>query len=44
MSREGRMREHLWERGAWRDSFLYAVLEHEWRGASSPRGYSVSSR
>ena len=29
MKREGHLREHLWQRDRWRDSFLYAILEHE---------------
>jgi ribosomal-protein-alanine N-acetyltransferase len=28
---EGQMRDHVFTNGAWRDSLLYAVLEHEWR-------------
>jgi RimJ/RimL family protein N-acetyltransferase len=31
MQREGHLREHKWQRGRWRDSLLYAILEHEWR-------------
>lgn len=31
MRREAHLREHLWVRGEWRDSYLYAVLEHEWQ-------------
>jgi [ribosomal protein S5]-alanine N-acetyltransferase len=27
---EGRMRDHVFTNGAWRDSLLYAVLESEW--------------
>jgi RimJ/RimL family protein N-acetyltransferase len=27
---EGRLREHIWCKQRWRDSALYAVLEHEW--------------
>jgi ribosomal-protein-alanine N-acetyltransferase len=27
---EGRIRDHVWTNGAWRDSLLYSVLEHEW--------------
>ena len=39
MQREGCMREHTWEKGKWRDSLLYAILEHEWQGrAASCRG------
>ena len=29
MEREGRLREHTWARGKWRDSLLYAILDHE---------------
>jgi ribosomal-protein-alanine N-acetyltransferase len=28
---EGRLRDHVFTNGAWRDSLLYALLEHEWR-------------
>ncbi len=31
MHREVHLREHLWLRGKWRDSCLYAILEREWR-------------
>lgn len=30
MQREGHLRRHVWEKGRWRDSLLYAVLEGEW--------------
>jgi [ribosomal protein S5]-alanine N-acetyltransferase len=29
MSKEGHLREHKLQRGKWRDSFLYSILEHE---------------
>lgn len=29
---EGHMRDHVFTNGAWRDSLLYALLGHEWRG------------
>lgn len=29
-SYEGRLRDHVFTNGAWRDSDLYAVLAHEW--------------
>lgn len=29
---EGHQREHVFTNGAWRDSVLYALLEHEWHG------------
>jgi RimJ/RimL family protein N-acetyltransferase len=32
MSREGRLRDHVFTNGAWRDSVLYSVLSHEWPG------------
>ena len=28
--REGHLREHLWIKGQWRDSLLYAILDYEW--------------
>jgi len=31
MQREGRLRGHKWQRGQWRDSFLYGTLEDEWQ-------------
>ncbi len=31
MRREGRLREHKWVKGIWRDSFLYAILDHKWK-------------
>jgi ribosomal-protein-alanine N-acetyltransferase len=27
---EGRIRDHVFTNGAWRDSLLYSVLDHEW--------------
>jgi len=30
MRQEGRLREHVLVRGEWRDSYLYAILQHEW--------------
>jgi RimJ/RimL family protein N-acetyltransferase len=32
MRREGHLREHKWQKGRWRDSFMYAILAQEWRG------------
>lgn len=37
MRREGRMRQHVWEKGEWRDSYLYAILEDERPGTRSGR-------
>jgi len=31
---EGRIRDHVFTNGAWRDSDLYSVLEHEWPAAA----------
>jgi RimJ/RimL family protein N-acetyltransferase len=33
MRREGLRREDEWLRGEWRDSYLYAILEQEWRSS-----------
>ena len=30
MRREGHFREHEWMQGRWWDTFLYALLDHEW--------------
>jgi RimJ/RimL family protein N-acetyltransferase len=30
MHYEGRLRDHVFTNGAWRDSLLFSVLEHEW--------------
>ncbi|MDZ8104634.1 MAG: GNAT family protein [Nostoc sp. DedQUE12a] len=34
MQQEGYLRQHHWIKGEWRDSWLYAILEDEWREAS----------
>jgi ribosomal-protein-alanine N-acetyltransferase len=31
MSYEGRIRDHVFTNGGWRDSLLYSGLEDEWR-------------
>jgi RimJ/RimL family protein N-acetyltransferase len=31
MKREAHLREHKWSKGKWRDSYLYAILEQEWK-------------
>jgi RimJ/RimL family protein N-acetyltransferase len=31
MRHEGHLRENVWLKGAWVDSLIYAVLDHEWR-------------
>jgi ribosomal-protein-alanine N-acetyltransferase len=30
MKREGHLREHVWYKGKWHDSYLYAILGREW--------------
>lgn len=35
MRREGHLREHRWQKGAWQDSLLYALLRREWTAAAS---------
>lgn len=40
MTEEGRIREHVFVRGAWRDSITYSVLDHEWQ---APDGFSPAS-
>ncbi|WP_328731865.1 GNAT family N-acetyltransferase [Streptomyces caniferus] len=35
MTKEGRIREHVFVRGAWRDSVTYSVLDHEWRSSGA---------
>jgi ribosomal-protein-alanine N-acetyltransferase len=31
MRREGHLVRHRWMKGTWHDSYLYAILEDEWR-------------
>jgi RimJ/RimL family protein N-acetyltransferase len=31
MKREGHLRQHKWSKGKWRDSYVYAILEEEWK-------------
>ncbi|MER7149661.1 GNAT family N-acetyltransferase [Streptomyces lydicus] len=35
MTEEGRIREHVFVRGAWRDSVTYSILDHEWKAAGT---------
>lgn len=35
MTYEGRIRDHVFTNGSWRDSLLYSVLAHEWRTHTS---------
>lgn len=38
MRQEGRLREHILQRGGWRDSYLYAILRREWlEGRGAPQ-------
>ncbi len=37
MVEECRIRDHVFVRGAWRDSIVHAILEHEWSGTQAPR-------
>ncbi|WP_369808278.1 hypothetical protein [Kitasatospora sp. MY 5-36] len=30
MTEDGRIRDHVFVRGTWRDSITYSILEHEW--------------
>lgn len=30
MTKEGHLKEHKFQKGAWRDSFIYSILEHEY--------------
>ena len=46
MRREGYIHGHVWQKGSWRDSYLYAILDHEWTDFSAetpPRGESTST-
>ncbi len=37
MRLEAHFRENGWVKGKWRDSLLYAILEHEWMNKTLPR-------
>jgi [ribosomal protein S5]-alanine N-acetyltransferase len=37
-SREGRLRDHVFTNGAWRDSLLYSIMDREWHSASRDIG------
>lgn len=32
MKQEGHLREHMWHKGRYHDSYLFSILEHEYRG------------
>jgi ribosomal-protein-alanine N-acetyltransferase len=36
LTEEGRIREHVFVRGAWRDSITYSILAREWRARRQP--------
>jgi [ribosomal protein S5]-alanine N-acetyltransferase len=36
-TREGRLRDHVFTNGAWRDSILYSFLVHEWEASLAAR-------
>ncbi|MEU6172757.1 GNAT family protein [Streptantibioticus parmotrematis] len=36
MVEEGRIREHVEKGGAWRDSIVHAILDHEWGSLTTP--------
>lgn len=36
MRREGHYREHKWVKGRWCDTFVFAILDHEWNRAERP--------
>ncbi|MEW2490050.1 GNAT family protein [Streptomyces sp. NPDC048411] len=40
MTEDGRIRDHVFVDGAWRDSITYSVLNHEWQ---APEGICVST-
>jgi ribosomal-protein-alanine N-acetyltransferase len=37
MQYEGRLRDHVFTNGAWRDSLLYSILAHEWPAETGQR-------
>lgn len=36
MTDEGRIRDHVFTNGEWRDSLLYSMLRHEWQLSAGP--------
>lgn len=40
MQYEGHLREHMWHKGKWHDSYLHSILKHEWKA----NGYITSSQ
>jgi len=43
MKREGHIREHKWTKAGWRNSFLYSILEQEWKPPRHQRQVCSSS-
>ena len=43
MRREAHFRKDVWQRGEWRDSYRYAILEEEWLNRSAPPESSAKS-
>lgn len=41
---EGRIRDHVYTNGSWRDSLLYSVLSNEWARSSEQRPDALSVR
>lgn len=41
MTREGLLRERKWHKGEWRDSALYAILDHEWTRQAAERAQNL---
>jgi len=38
LRREGHFRQHVWLKGKWRDEYLYAMLQEEWRSIRGTNG------
>lgn len=41
MVEEGRIREHVYKRGAWRDSIVHAIVDHEWVDRNGENGSDI---
>ncbi len=41
MIREGVLREHLLQKGEWRSSFVYSILQHEYSGGRFPESQEI---
>lgn len=40
MVEEGRIREHVYKRGVWRDSIVHAILDHEWAARNEEKAHT----